>query len=213
MPSRTTPLNRAGSGFTPTRVFQPTPAKADSEGWWISGRAAIFGTASQVFIDGRRAFQSFVTNCFVPDPTGRDIFATYGFETTGIVGRTRSKTLTVRQTTHGIDWQCLLPRCRDSENLLEMIKRGDVLESTVGYNVVDFRWEKNVRFITKAILSQIAIGAIGTGSDPGIGLVRLGRLDPELNTKLLSQRSMVRRLKEDWLTLDRKLQRLKAGRR
>lgn len=212
--SRATPLNRAGSGFTtPTRLFSPTAAKADSSGWWISGRAAIFGTASRVIIDGRRAFQAFKTGCFVADPEGRDIFATYGYETSGIVGRTRSKTLTIRQSTHGIDWECLLPRCRDSENLLEMIRRRDVAESTVGYTVLDFYWEKNVRFITKAVISQIAVGAFGTGSDHGIGLTRIGRLDTSLNTKLLAQRSRARWIKEDYLLLDRKLQRLKVGKR
>jgi HK97 family phage prohead protease len=57
-----------------------------------------------------------------------------------LLGRTKSGTLTLRETSKGLEFECQLPNNSDGDNLAVSLKRGDIDSCSFGFNVMSDSW-------------------------------------------------------------------------
>jgi uncharacterized protein len=93
-----------------------------------------------------------------------DVLCYFGHDDGRILGRTSSGTLTIQQDDTGSWFSCLLPNTTDGNDLVELLKRGDVNAASFGFYVDDPSGEnwsvlpngQVLREITKAVLIEVS---------------------------------------------------------
>jgi len=124
--------------------------QTDSESRKIEGYAAVFNSDSEDlggFIEriAKGAFSDAVKNS--------DVRALFNHDNNMILARTKSGTLKIYEDNKGLKYEFEAPNTTAGNDVLEMIKRGDISQSSFGFTVENDDWEqrdgKTYRTITK----------------------------------------------------------------
>ncbi|MGH9522725.1 MAG: HK97 family phage prohead protease [Terriglobales bacterium] len=134
------------------RRFMRTEVRAKKAGdgpSTVSGYAAVFnqvtdlGYFREIIVPGafKRALQE-----------GQDVRCLFNHDPNYILGRTKSKTLTLSEDTNGLMYECEAPATEIARSILTSIERGDVDGSSFGFTVRKQEWieekDEEGRFIT-----------------------------------------------------------------
>jgi uncharacterized protein len=119
-------------------VYEPPDLREDGEAT-VSGYAALYNTETVIFGLWREriapgAFESAL------DGTD-DVRALFNHDPSILLGRTRSKTLTLSEDAKGLKYHIQLPDTQHARDVRELIRRGDVSGSSFGFRIEDDEWD------------------------------------------------------------------------
>lgn len=136
----------------------------------IEGYFALVNNETELF---KGAYEEIATGAF--DKTlDNDIRALHNHDSNYVLGRTKSKTLSLKVDERGL-WGSVKVNENDSDavNLYERIKRGDVDQCSFGFNILDEetedREDETVKWIIKEIdLHEVSVVTFPAYEDTGI---------------------------------------------
>ena len=108
--------------------------REDGEARHIEGYFAVFNSVYEI---APGMSESIAPGAF-SNTLDVDIRALTNHDTTLVLGRTSAGTLTVRQDEHGLFCDVLVnPKDQDAVNTWERVRRGDVSQCSIGFDIVD----------------------------------------------------------------------------
>jgi HK97 family phage prohead protease len=127
-------------------------AGMDSPGRLI-GHAAIFDAVA----DLGRYREKIARGAFKDSIAKDDIRALINHDPQYLLGRNKSKTLSLSEDTEGLRVEIDLPNTSAARNLVESIKRGDVSQMSFGFTAIDDSWEKDSAGATVRTLRKVKL--------------------------------------------------------
>lgn len=126
-----------------------------ARGRLIEGHAAVFD--SPAVIDGRFT-ETIRRGAFAAALAKQgDVLALQDHDAAKVLARTRSGTLRLHEDALGLAFSLDVPNTTLGRDLLEMIDRGDVGGMSFGFNVVDERWQGDMRELRAVNLHEISV--------------------------------------------------------
>ena len=122
------------------RIFQAElrAASTDGKGSKLRGYAAVFNTLSQVIYGFRERILPGAFAATIDD----DIRALWNHDTNYVLGRTKSKTLTLKEDDKGLAVEIEPPSTPVIDSFVESIRRGDIDQMSFGFSVLDDEWDE-----------------------------------------------------------------------
>ena len=112
----------------------------DGDEGTILGYAAVFNKKSQPL--GFLGFREQIApGAFADTIKGDDIRALFNHDPNMVLGRTRNSTLALEEDNKGLRYVITPPNTTWADDLRVSIKRGDITQSSFGFEVVDDSWE------------------------------------------------------------------------
>jgi hypothetical protein len=125
--------------------------REDGDALTIEGYFAVFNSNYDL---GMGMSESIAPGAFT-DTLADDIRALVNHDTTLVLGRTSAHTLEVRQDEHGLWGKIQInPNDQDAMNLYARVKRGDVSQCSIGFDILDEETEyrgEDVHWTIKAV--------------------------------------------------------------
>ncbi len=134
----------------------------DSGSAKIIGYAAVFGQETRLFGD---FWERVEPGAFSKTIINDDVAALINHEPVLILGRKSAGTLTLREDSHGLAYEIMAPDTSYAKDLTISIKRGDIKQSSFGFNIVNRRLmhEKNR---TIQILKEVQLNDVSPVTFP-----------------------------------------------
>lgn len=104
----------------------------------LRGYAAVFNSLSQVIYGFRELIMPGAFASTIDD----DIRALWNHDTNFVLGRTKSKTLTLAEDDKGLGVQIEPPSTPVVDSFVESVRRGDVDQMSFGFSVLDDTWDE-----------------------------------------------------------------------
>jgi len=105
----------------------------------ITGHAAVFDTETELWPG---TFER-IDPAFFDDVMGNDVRALFNHDSNHVLGRTKSKTLVIGKDQKGLTYNIPdMPNTTSGNDLLELISRGDVSQSSFTFVTKSDKWEK-----------------------------------------------------------------------
>lgn len=136
----------------------------------IEGYFAVYGQETELWPG---AYEEIAPGAF-DDTLGNDVRALVNHDTTLVLGRNKSGTLTLKSDTYGLWGRVVInPNDSDAVNVYQRVKRGDVDQCSFGFNIeseeVDFRDDGTVKWTIKKIdLHEVSICTFPAYEQTGI---------------------------------------------
>lgn len=137
-----------------TRLFtQATELRASEKELRIGGYAAVYETPSHPiqtkvgsFIEkiAKGAFRSIMK-------TKPDVVMLLNHDQNVVLGRTTSGTLVLKDDSHGLKFDCLLPSTPTGRDVHESVKRGDLAGCSFAFQVDEDEWSEEKSVVDRAI--------------------------------------------------------------
>lgn len=126
-------------------------AKTEGDGHLIEGYAAVFDKLS----DDLGGFRERVAKGFFKDVLDQDVRALFNHDSNMVLGRTKSKTLTIEEDSKGLLYEVKLPDTSYARDLRESVERGDISQNSFGFIVDEDHFDQRqdgtvVRTLIKA---------------------------------------------------------------
>ena len=132
------------------RVTEIRMTAAENESRKIEGYAAVFNSDSE---DLGGFIERIAKGAFSEAIKKSDVRALFNHDNNMILARTKSGTLKIYEDENGLKYEFEAPNTTAGNDVLEMIKRGDISQSSFGFTVENDDWEqrdgKTYRTITK----------------------------------------------------------------
>lgn len=110
----------------------------EGEAMRFVGYAAVFGQDSEDL----GGFIEHVAPGAFAKSLGGDVRALFNHDQNFILGRTKAKTLTLTEDTHGLLAEIIPPDTAWARDLAESIRRGDVDQMSFGFRTIKDEWEE-----------------------------------------------------------------------
>lgn len=177
-----------------TAPFQTREAE---DGYHIEGYFAVFNSIYEIFPG---ATESIAPGAF-SQTLGNDIRALIDHETRLVLGRNKAGTLTLREDSHGLWGDIRInPNDQDAMNLYERVRRGDVDQCSIGFNIIreDFevREDGSVHWtILEIDLHEVSVVTFPAYEDTSVSARKYDLEQIQKRKRELWQESMRKRLK------------------
>lgn len=142
------------AGDIERRIFQcdglEVRAAGDAEPARLVGYAAIFGEWSEELWGFR---EQIAPGAFAKS-LGGDVRALFNHDPNLILGRTKAKTLTLREDQRGLYVEILPPDTAFARDLMESMRRGDVDQMSFGFRTIKDQWtdDSSTGKVTRTLL-------------------------------------------------------------
>ena len=104
----------------------------------IEGHAAVFNKLS-VDLGGFR--ERVMPRAFADDlKSGPDVRALFNHDPNIILGRTKAKTLRLKEDSQGLHFDCDVPDTQAARDVMTSIARGDIDQCSFGFTVTNQKW-------------------------------------------------------------------------
>lgn len=113
----------------------------------IFGYAALFDTDSE----DMGFIESIATGAF-DKALGDDVRCLFNHNPDFVLGRTTSKTLTLRVDNRGLYFECQLPETNQARDLVVSLNRGDVNQMSFGFRTINNRWDEDGETMRRVLL-------------------------------------------------------------
>jgi HK97 family phage prohead protease len=118
----------------------------------LEGVAAVYGVPTDL---GGGITETLRVGCFAASLNGgADVLFLADHDFARVLGRTKSGTLTLRDTPTGLAFSVVLPDTSAGRDAWELASRGDMGGASVGMRVRSDRWEGNRRLVVEAELVE-----------------------------------------------------------
>ncbi len=115
------------------------PGQNKAESRTVVGQAALFGVTANI---GGFFRERIEPGAFKNALKKSDVRALFNHNPDYVLGRTKSGTLKVMETDSGLDYEFDSPKTTIGNDLLVMLSRGDVDQSSFAFTVLKDRWER-----------------------------------------------------------------------
>lgn len=158
----------------------------DNEPLKISGYAVVFNSRASIgdFFDEQispGAFKRALSE-------NGDIRALFNHNWDKVIGRTKAKTLTLREDDKGLYFELELPNTSYARDLAESMERGDINQCSFSFNATKEDWDYNsdpaLRTVIEADLYEISIVSIPAYDDTEAALVRSKEIDKSVEQRI-----------------------------
>lgn len=125
----------------------------------LSGYGSVFGQRSKlIFERGKFFYETIERTAFdgvLNNREGLNVVMTYNHDRSQMLGRTSSGTLNLSTDDYGLRYEVVLPDTQLARDLSELIKRGDIFESSFIFSVdkEGERWQKTEEGWLRNIIS------------------------------------------------------------
>lgn len=119
-----------------TRIFE-TEIEVREEGS-VKGYAAVFNSDS----NDLGGFTERIAPGFFDDVLGDDVRVLFNHDSNYVLGRTKSGTARIGVDERGLYYEYDDPNTTQSSDLMKLMKRGDVNQSSFGFTVREDKWDK-----------------------------------------------------------------------
>lgn len=158
-----------------------TRAVQEGDNHYLEGHAAIFNTRSKLIFENGKLFNEVIS----PDAFTEvlkderiDVPFTLNHIRGQLLGRTKSKTLTLSVDERGLKFRVSIPNTTTGRDVLELVQRGDLFSNSFGFitNRASESWSKdeegnNIRTINKVLrLVDVAVVTDAAYPDTDIAL-------------------------------------------
>jgi Escherichia/Staphylococcus phage prohead protease len=121
-------------------------------GKWLVGLAARYGSLS----NDLGGFKERIAPGAFASVVGDDCRCLLNHDPNVVLGRTKSGTLRLADTAHGLSYACLLPDTQAARDLHTSVARGDIDQNSFSFGVADEKWdeatdENGNRFVRRTI--------------------------------------------------------------
>jgi len=132
---------RETAGIRLTRVTEDCEIRVSHESKWptITGYAAVFNRKTELF-DGY--YEEVAPGAFANAIKRDDVRALWNHNADYVLGRMKSGTLKLSEDDKGLRYEVVPPDTTWARDLMTLIKRGDVSQSSFGFNIVKSTHEK-----------------------------------------------------------------------
>ena len=120
--------------------FAEYEGEGDDKAMVVGGVAIRYGARFERWSD---EFWSMEAGCF-GDLGGADVrmFIEHVWSQ-GLLGRTKSSTLKLEDSTEALAYRCLLPDSPDGQNAFVSVDRGDLDAASIGFRITKHEWTEN----------------------------------------------------------------------
>jgi len=129
-------------------------APASIEGRQLVGLAAPYESETRIGEFRERIARGAFTRTLSEN---RDILALCDHDPSKVLGRTKSGTLELKETVHGLEFRLQLPDTSIGRDLRELANRGDLGGVSFGFRAVRDSWEGDLRTLEEVELHEISI--------------------------------------------------------
>lgn len=141
-------------GDIETRFLSGVRAETRGRGRRLVGYAARYGVATDIGpFRERISFAAFAASI----GESEDILALLDHDATRVLGRTRSKTLTLHDDDQGLGFDIAVPDTTAGRDALALAERGDLGGASIGFIVEKESQDGDVRVVERAKLFEISI--------------------------------------------------------
>jgi HK97 family phage prohead protease len=157
--------------YVPARELRAT--KNDDGTRTITGYAAVFGVLSVDFGGWQETIApGAFTRSLMTNP---DVVCLRDHNSSILLGRTRSKTLSLEQDSVGLRFTCLLPDTTQASDLVALMERGDIDGCSFSFIAVMEDWKTNedgltVRTVIEADLFDVSVVSEPAYPDTSVSL-------------------------------------------
>ena len=175
----------------------PFQTREAEDGYHIEGYFAVFNSIYEIFPG---ATESIAPGAF-SQTLGNDIRALIDHETRLVLGRNKAGTLTLREDSRGLWGDIRInPNDQDAMNLYERVRRGDVDQCSIGFNIIreDFevREDGSVHWtILEIDLHEVSVVTFPAYEDTSVSARKNDLEQIRKRKRELWQESMRKRLK------------------
>lgn len=113
----------------------------------------------------------------------RDVLCLADHDPARVLGRTKSGTLTLRESAQGLEYVLALPDTSVGNDIRELAQRGDIGGVSMGFRAVRDSWQGNLRTLHEVELHEISI--VQAHAAYADTTVTLRSLQPEAQRSLL----------------------------
>ena len=117
----------------------PTPGEAKAQSRTVEGYAALFNSKTSI---GGWFDEVIEPGAFTEALAISDVRALFNHDPNYILARSTSGTLEVKQDNKGLFYRFAVPNTNFGNDFLEMLRRGDVSQSSFAFTVQKQRWEE-----------------------------------------------------------------------
>jgi HK97 family phage prohead protease len=129
------PINAIEQRYLP----MPVEIRAEGEKRTVSGYAAVFEQLSQ----NLGWFREKIARGAFDNVLDNDVVALFNHDSNHVLARTISKTLQLSVDDTGLRYEFEAPNTTSGNDLIEMLKRGDVQHSSFSFSIEDQKWEQD----------------------------------------------------------------------
>jgi len=120
----------------------------------LSGYAAVYGQETRIGQYRERIAQGAFKRTLGED---RDILALADHDPKQVLGRTKSRTLQLREDGHGLHFTLELPDTQAGRDVATLAQRGDLGGMSFGFVATDETWDGEVRTLRDVDLHEISV--------------------------------------------------------
>jgi HK97 family phage prohead protease len=153
---------------------------AKVEGRQLVGVAAPYGTETRIN-DFREMIAAGAFTRTLSEQ--RDVLCLADHDPARVLGRTKSGTLTLRETAQGLEYVLALPDTSVGNDIRELAQRGDIGGVSMGFRAVRDSWQGDLRTLHEVELHEISI--VSAHPAYGATTVTLRSLQPQNQLALL----------------------------
>lgn len=136
-----------------SRMIEKEPVQADFREQSkpkIAGYAAVFNKTVELWPG---FFERVAPGAFSKTIKEHDIRALWNHNPDYLLGRTTNGTLILREDSRGLAYEIIKPETSMANDLMVLIKRGDVSQSSFGFNIVEqsLKYDKEMDSVTRTL--------------------------------------------------------------
>ena len=145
----------SGFGTFPQETRQAVNGMLTASGRTLEGYAALFNVETRI----KDFTETIWPGAFSASLTGRDVLALADHDPAKVLARTKSGTLQLREDAKGLQFSIAMPNTSLANDVLEMVKRGDVGGCSFGFTVPPGgeKWQGKRRELRAVNLMEISI--------------------------------------------------------
>lgn len=134
--------------MNPERRYLATEFRQDAQGR-LEGYAAVFGQMSED-LGGFR--ESIVSGAFAATIAADDVRGLWNHDPNFVLGRNRAKTLELSEDSTGLLYRITPPDTQWARDLMVSISRGDVNQSSFGFQTIKDEWQGSENGRTRSLI-------------------------------------------------------------
>ena len=123
----------------------------------IEGYAALYEVESRLLYENGKKFIEIISRGAFKDVIQNDVYFTYNHSKDTILARTISGSLVLTEDEKGLRFRAVLNNTTISNDIYEMVLRGDINENSFAFQVNDGqKWERNAEGVPLRRISRIS---------------------------------------------------------
>lgn len=143
-------------------LVAPVECRADGGGRTATGYAVVFEQTADI---GGYFQEKIARGAFTDTLKSEDVRAYFNHDRGRVLGRLSAGTLRLKEDSRGLAVEIDLPSTSDGNDVLELVRRGDVSGMSFGFRVTREQWDETLKVPLRTILA-VELREVSIVSEP-----------------------------------------------